>query len=78
MEVLGGMEAVETDEEDRPREEIKILRTSVFMDPFEEAEEEVGIDLNFSWSLIVSRSLLQRKRRRRPQLGKNSPVPVVW
>jgi peptidyl-prolyl cis-trans isomerase-like protein 2 len=41
MEVLGGMEAVETNEEDRPREEIKILRTEVFMDPFKEAEEEL-------------------------------------
>lgn len=41
MEVLSAMEAVETDEEDRPCEEIKICRTSVFVDPFKEAEEEV-------------------------------------
>ena len=39
---MGAMEAVETDEEDRPREEIQIQRTSVFTDPFREAEEEVS------------------------------------
>lgn len=41
MEVLSAMEAVETDKEDRPCEEIKICTTSVFVDPFKEAEEEV-------------------------------------
>ena len=41
IEVLSAMEAVETDEEDRPREEIKICRASIFVDPFKEAEEEV-------------------------------------
>ena len=39
--MLGAMEAGETDDEDRPHEEIKILKTSVFLDPFKEAEEEV-------------------------------------
>jgi peptidyl-prolyl cis-trans isomerase-like protein 2 len=41
MEVLAAMEAVETDDEDRPRQEIKICRTSVFTDPFRDAEEEL-------------------------------------
>lgn len=42
MEVLSAMEKVRTDAEDRPQEEIKIAATSVFVDPFKEAEEEVG------------------------------------
>lgn len=42
MEVLSAMEKVRTDAEDHPQEEIKIAATSVFVDPFKEAEEEVG------------------------------------
>lgn len=41
MDVLVAMERVGTDEEDRPREEIRISSTSVFTDPFKEAEDEV-------------------------------------
>ena len=41
MDVLVAMERVGTDEEDRPQEEIRIRATSVFTDPFKEAEEEV-------------------------------------
>lgn len=43
MEVLVAMEKVRTDEEDCPQEEIKITATSVFSDPFQEAEEEVHV-----------------------------------
>lgn len=42
VEVLTAMEKVRTDEEDHPQEEIKIAASSVFVDPFKEAEEEVG------------------------------------
>lgn len=41
VEVLTAMEKVRTDEEDHPQEEIKIAASSVFVDPFKEAEEEL-------------------------------------
>ena len=41
MDVLVAMERVGTDEEDYPQEEIRITGTSVFSDPFKEAEDEV-------------------------------------
>ena len=45
LEVLGALEKLTTDQEDRPLEEAKILRASVFVDPFQEAEEQVCISL---------------------------------
>eukprot|EP00588_Corethron_pennatum_P008370 CAMPEP_0194290662 /NCGR_PEP_ID=MMETSP0169-20130528/41779_1 /TAXON_ID=218684 /ORGANISM="Corethron pennatum, Strain L29A3" /LENGTH=578 /DNA_ID=CAMNT_0039038321 /DNA_START=41 /DNA_END=1773 /DNA_ORIENTATION=+ len=39
LEVLKSMEEIETDKKDRPRTEIQILRTNVFVDPITEAED---------------------------------------
>ena len=39
IETLKVMERVPTDEDDVPEEEIKILSTTVFADPFEEVNE---------------------------------------
>ena len=82
MEVLSAMEAVETDEEDRPHEEIKICRTSVFVDPFKEAEEEVRVLVPFLPLFTVEHfhRFLRRRRRRRgkEQLQESNPAPVDW
>lgn len=40
LEVLSAMEKVPVDDDDRPLEEIKILRVSVFVNPYAEMEEE--------------------------------------
>ena len=75
MEVLSAMEAVETDEEDRPREEIKICRASIFVDPFKEAEEEVcTVVCSDPVYFSISVSCWQRRRGR----GMSSPAPVAW
>ena len=85
MDVLVAMERVGTDEEDRPREEVRIATTTVFTNPFQEAEEEV-CHLTLSLSLSLScvhthacpHSCWQRKRRRRQsQLGLNLALAVV-
>ncbi|CAG0882626.1 unnamed protein product [Cyprideis torosa] len=41
METLTEMEKVPTDSNDKPTTEIKILRTQIFVDPFQEAEDAV-------------------------------------
>ena len=41
MDVLSSMEKVETDGKDRPLEEIRVDKTVVFVDPFEEADQQV-------------------------------------
>ena len=47
VDVLSTMEKVETDSKDTPLEEIRIDKTVVFVDPFEEADQQVcsGEDL---------------------------------
>ena len=41
LDTLANLERVETDNKDRPIEGLVIERTSVFVDPFTEADEEV-------------------------------------
>ena len=41
MDVLSSMEKVETNSKDTPLEEIRIDKTVVFVDPFEEADQQV-------------------------------------
>lgn len=41
VDVLSTMEKVETDSKDTPLEEIRIDKTVVFVDPFEEADRQV-------------------------------------
>ena len=40
--VLRKMELVETDSKDRPREEIKMLKATVFVDPYREVDEQIA------------------------------------
>ncbi|XP_076845939.1 RING-type E3 ubiquitin-protein ligase PPIL2 [Brachyhypopomus gauderio] len=45
FEALTAMENVESDPKtDRPKTEIKLLRTSVFVDPYEEADEQIAAE----------------------------------
>ena len=39
--MLNTMEKVETDDKDKPQEEIKIENVTVFVDPFEEVDQKV-------------------------------------
>lgn len=41
METLSALEAIETDNKDRPIEDLIIYRAQVFVDPFGEAEEQL-------------------------------------
>lgn len=43
METLSEMERIEVDNKDKPIEDIVILKTQVFVDPYEEADEQVAI-----------------------------------
>ena len=52
--VLRKMELVETDGKDRPKEEIKMLRVTVFVDPYREVDEQIAS--------------LQREMERHPQI----------
>ena len=41
LPTLQAIEDVETDNKDRPVEEIRLIKATVFVNPFEEADEEV-------------------------------------
>lgn len=41
METLSEMEKIEVDNQDRPIEDIVILKAQIFVDPYEEADEQV-------------------------------------
>lgn len=43
MDTLTAMEQIEVDNKDRPIQDIVIEVAQVFVDPFSEAEEQVGI-----------------------------------
>lgn len=58
IEVLNEMEKVETDEDDIPLKEIKITKTVVIVDPFEEekkliVEPEVRFFIPFVWLFFL-------------------------
>ncbi|KAK9878121.1 hypothetical protein WA026_021137 [Henosepilachna vigintioctopunctata] len=42
METLGEMEKIEVDNKDRPIEDIVIVKTQIFVDPYEEAQEQLA------------------------------------
>ena len=42
LEVLDKMERIKTDNKDKPLEEIKIIRTAIFVDPFQEIEDQIN------------------------------------
>lgn len=42
MDTLNAMEQVEVDNKDRPIEEIVILKAQVFVDPYQEADDQVN------------------------------------
>lgn len=41
IETLNEMEKIEVDNQDRPIEDIKILKAQIFVDPYQEADEQV-------------------------------------
>lgn len=41
METLSEMEKIEVDNKDRPIEDIFIIRAQIFMDPYQEADEQL-------------------------------------
>ncbi|CAM1327601.1 PPIL2 (predicted), partial [Pycnogonum litorale] len=41
LDTVSAMEKIEVDAKDKPKEEIKVERTSVFVDPFKEADDEL-------------------------------------
>lgn len=43
METLSEMERIEVDNKDRPIEDIVIIKAQVFVDPYQEADEQVFI-----------------------------------
>ena len=45
LDTLANMERVETDNKDRPIEDMYIEKTIVFVDPFTEVDEEVSCNL---------------------------------
>ena len=42
METISSMEAIGTDNEDRPIEDIVLQKALLFVDPFTEVDEQVG------------------------------------
>ena len=84
MEVLVAMEKVETDEKDRPCEEVRVQTTSVFTDPFEEAEEEVYTHTAVHTTPVIAYTVLpgscwQRRRKRGKPNKSPAPVPLeMW
>lgn len=42
METLSSMEAIGTDNQDKPIEDIVLQKALIFVDPFSEADEQVG------------------------------------
>lgn len=51
LKVVGGLstlqaiEDIETDNKDRPIEEVRLIKATVFVNPFQEVDDEVGLSL---------------------------------
>ncbi|CAD5113220.1 DgyrCDS2403 [Dimorphilus gyrociliatus] len=41
LDVIDKMEKIETDKRDKPKEEIKFLKAEIFVDPYEDADDEI-------------------------------------
>lgn len=55
METLSEMERIEVDNKDRPIEDIVIIKAQVFVDPYQEADEQVFIlFVEFLFTLIAA------------------------
>lgn len=50
MDTLTAMEQIEVDNKDKPIEDIILQRAVIFIDPFQEADDEVSIQLS-KWQL---------------------------
>ena len=61
METLSAMERVNTDNKDRPIEDVVIERAAVFVDPFAEVDEQVGMD--FKSFYLFGSLLLDNKKK---------------
>lgn len=69
METLSEMEKIEVDNKDRPIEDIVILKAQIFVDPYEEADEQVR-NMKFDdlwWIFLIS--VGERARRRNKKTG---------
>ena len=75
MDTLANMERVDTDNKDRPIEDLIIQRAVVFVDPFVEADEQVGkwgsmiLGKRFMMHLVLW-FLLQLAKERQEELEK--------
>jgi len=58
MDVLNSMERVETDSNDRPKEDLKIMRCDVFVNPYDEVAETDG-------KKAVTRTSTKKKKRKK-------------
>lgn len=63
LDILSVIEAVETDGKDKPQEEIKILGTTVFVNPFQEIDEELNKERQEELDKIELEKKLQKESR---------------
>lgn len=52
METLSEMERIEVDNKDRPIENIIFIKAQIFVDPYEEADEQVNLQQEKHFLLI--------------------------
>lgn len=53
LPTLQTIEEIETDNKDRPIEEVRLIKATVFVNPFQEADDEVGNILCLSYDIMV-------------------------
>lgn len=67
IETLNEMEKIEVDNKDRPIEDIVLVKAQIFVDPYQEADEQViknnliALDHCFSFLQIISWQKKERK-----------------
>lgn len=54
METLSEMERIEVDNKDRPIEDIVLIKAQVFVDPYQEADEQVRLFCNKSLLFLLN------------------------
>jgi peptidyl-prolyl cis-trans isomerase-like protein 2 len=62
LETLDKMEKVETDRKDRPQEEIKILDTQVFVNPYDEVDEMLKVEREEALSKAAAEVAARQQR----------------
>lgn len=69
LETLDNMEAVETDSKDRPIEDIRLMSTVIFVDPFEEVDEQLKAERE------AKREEEEKEREKKEAVQKVKAVP---